>query len=55
MWPESPRIMAAYLKSFVDSTGQTARITTFMKDVKTERMEEIEARLLENLTKIFPD
>lgn len=43
------------LKSFVDSTGQTARITTFMKDVKTERMEEIEARLLENLTKIFPD
>jgi hypothetical protein len=42
------------LKSFVDSTGQTARITTFMKDVKTDRMEAIEARLLENITKIFP-
>ena len=42
------------LKSFVDSTGQTARITTFMKDVKTERMEEIEQRLLENIEKIFP-
>lgn len=42
------------LKSFVDSTGQTARITTFMKDVKTERMENIEARLLENIAKIFP-
>lgn len=42
------------LKSFVDSTGQTARITTFMKDVKTERMEEIEQRLLENVEKIFP-
>ncbi|MBD0850037.1 efflux RND transporter permease subunit [Maribacter arenosus] len=42
------------LKSFVDSTGQIARITTFMKDVKTERMEAIEARLLENITKIFP-
>ncbi len=42
------------LKSFVDSTGQTARITTFMKDVKTDRMEDIEARLLENITKIFP-
>ncbi|MBD1259628.1 MMPL family transporter [Maribacter polysiphoniae] len=42
------------LKSFVDSTGQTARITTFMKDVKTERMEDIEARLLENVAKIFP-
>ena len=42
------------LKSFVDSTGQSARITTFMKDVKTSRMEEIEARLQENINKIFP-
>ncbi|MEP3373121.1 MAG: MMPL family transporter [Maribacter dokdonensis] len=42
------------LKSFVDSTGQTARITTFMRDVNTSRMEEIEQRLLENITKIFP-
>ena len=42
------------LKSFVDSTGQIARITTFMKDVKTDRMEDIEARLLENIAKIFP-
>ncbi|WP_324023867.1 efflux RND transporter permease subunit [Maribacter sp. BPC-D8] len=42
------------LKSFVDSTGQTARITTFMRDVNTSRMEEIEQRLQENITKIFP-
>ena len=42
------------LKSFVDSTGQIARITTFMKDVKTDRMEDIEVRLLENIAKIFP-
>lgn len=42
------------LKSFVDSTGQTARMTTFMRDVKTDRMEEIEQRLLENIAKIFP-
>ncbi|MBU2997224.1 MMPL family transporter [Cellulophaga baltica] len=42
------------LKSFVDSTGQTARITTFMKDVKTTRMESIENKLLENIEKIFP-
>lgn len=42
------------LKSFVDSTGQTARMTTFMRDVKTERMEEIERSLMENITKIFP-
>jgi predicted RND superfamily exporter protein len=42
------------LKSFIDSTGQTARITTFMKDVKTDRMEDIEVRLLENIARIFP-
>ncbi|WP_291871210.1 efflux RND transporter permease subunit [Maribacter sp.] len=42
------------LKSFVDSTGQTARITTFIKDVKTSRMEEIEIRLKEHIAKIFP-
>ncbi len=45
---------ARLLQNFVDSTGQVARITTYMKDVKTERMEEIEQRLLENIAKIFP-
>ena len=42
------------LKSFVDSTGQTARITTYMRDVNTERMEEIQGKLQENIDKIFP-
>ncbi len=42
------------LATFVDSTGQIARMTTFMRDVNTSRMEEIEARLLENIAKIFP-
>ena len=42
------------LKTFVDSTGQTARITTFMRDVNTTRMEQIEARLMEHIYKIFP-
>lgn len=42
------------LKNFVDSTGQIARVTTFIRDVKTERMEEIERSLLENIAKIFP-
>ncbi|MFH6602435.1 RND family transporter [Maribacter algicola] len=42
------------LKSFADSTGQIARITTFMKDVGTERMEAIESRLQENIDKFFP-
>ncbi len=42
------------LNNFVDSTGQVARITTFIRDVKTERMEEIETELRVNLNKIFP-
>jgi len=43
------------LESFVDSTGQTARMTTFMRDVKTNRMEEIEQDLIESISKIFPE
>lgn len=43
------------MENFVDSTGQVARITTFMRDVKTERMEEIEQELLVQIAKIFPD
>lgn len=42
------------LKNFVDSTGQTARVTTFIQDVKTERMEEITKKLSETLDKLFP-
>ncbi|WP_343487442.1 efflux RND transporter permease subunit [Allomuricauda sp. d1] len=45
---------ANLLESFVDSTGQTARITTFMRDVKTSRMEEIESDLIKSIAKIFP-
>ena len=36
---------ADLLKSFVDSTGQIARITTFMQDIGTDKMEGIEAGL----------
>ena len=42
------------LKNFVDSTGQTARMTTYMRDVRTDRMEAIEAGLLQEIAKIFP-
>jgi len=42
------------LSSFVDSTGQVARMTTYMEDVKTSRMEDIEFKLRENIDKIFP-
>lgn len=42
------------LKNFVDSTGQFARITTFMKDVEIEKMERIEEDLRSKINKVFP-
>ncbi|MCB0462210.1 MAG: efflux RND transporter permease subunit [Flavobacteriaceae bacterium] len=42
------------LKNFVDSTGQYARITTFMKDIGTDKMERIEENLREKIDKVFP-
>ncbi|MGB0828023.1 MAG: efflux RND transporter permease subunit [Flavobacteriaceae bacterium] len=44
----------ALMSGYVDPTGQYGRITTYMKDINTERMEEIEADLREALFKIFP-
>ena len=43
------------MKNFVDSTGQYARITTFMKDIGTENMERIEERLNARIAKEFPE
>lgn len=42
------------LQSFVDSTGQTARLTTYMRDVKIDRMEEIEQDVQQAIAKEFP-
>ena len=42
------------LKSFVDSTGQIARITTFMKDTGTDEMEKAEENLLKKINKVLP-
>ena len=42
------------LRNFVDSTGQYARITTFMKDIGTEKMERIEERLQARIDNEFP-
>lgn len=43
------------LKNFVDSTGQYARITTFMKDVGTDKMERIQENLQNKINKLFPE
>ncbi len=43
------------LKNFVDSTGRYARITTFMKDIGTDKMDVIQERLQAVIKKQFPD
>tara|TARA_R110001583_G_scaffold83631_5_gene220733 strand:- start:18125 stop:20500 length:2376 start_codon:yes stop_codon:yes gene_type:complete len=43
------------MKNFVDSTGQYARITTFMKDIGTDKMGFIEERLQQKIDKEFPE
>jgi uncharacterized protein len=42
------------MKSYVDSTGQIARITTFIKDENGEKMEAIEAQIRAKADKLFP-
>ena len=42
------------LNNFVDSTGQYARITTFMKDIGTDKMARIEERLQARIDNEFP-
>ncbi len=44
----------AMMQSYVDSTGQYARITTFMKDMGTDRMKRVEEDLVAEIDKIFP-
>lgn len=43
------------LKNFVDSTGQVSRVTTFMKDIGTDRMQDIEEDLSAKIAKVFPE
>jgi uncharacterized protein len=42
------------LSSYVDSTGQFARITSYMKDTQTNRFDRIEEDLRAKISKIFP-
>ncbi len=42
------------MKSYVDSTGQYGRITTFIKDENGEKMEAIEAQIRSKADKLFP-
>lgn len=42
------------MKAYVDSTGQFARITTFMKDIGTDEMAKVEKKLHSKIDEIFP-
>ncbi|MFT7165170.1 MAG: putative RND superfamily exporter protein [Flavobacterium sp.] len=42
------------MKSYVDSTGQVARVTTFMRDIATGNMKKIETKLWTKINKVFP-
>ena len=42
------------MKSYVDSTGQYARITTFMKDIGTKEMAVVEEKLQKKIDAVFP-
>ncbi|SDX71164.1 hypothetical protein SAMN05444411_108107 [Lutibacter oricola] len=42
------------LESYVDSTGRFARMTTFMKDIGTDKMAIIEDRIQQKIDKEFP-
>jgi predicted RND superfamily exporter protein len=41
------------MKSYVDSTGQYARITTFMRDIGTEEMAKVEGKLRTKIDQVF--
>ena len=42
------------MNNYIDSTNQFNRVTTYMKDIPTERIEEIEKDLVKEIDKIFP-
>lgn len=43
------------LESYVDESGQYARITTYMKDTPTDEYNKLEENLLKEINKIFPE
>lgn len=53
-YAKSSNTNTTLLNSYVDSTGQFARITTFMKDTEPDRFNRIEEDLHEEINKVFP-
>lgn len=42
------------LNSYIDSTGRYTRLTSYMQDIGTDRMERIEERIQARIDKVFP-
>ena len=53
-YTKNSKTNADMLKSFVDSTGRYTRMTTYMKDIGTDKMDRIEERLAAKIKKYFP-
>ena len=49
-----PKSEKSFTNNFVDKENQITRITTFMKDISTTRIEEIEKELIREINEIFP-
>lgn len=45
---------ANLMTSYIDSTGRYARLTSYMKDIGTDKMERIEERLQDRINNTFP-
>lgn len=52
---KSQTTQGAILKNLIDSNGQVARISVFMKDIGTDKMQRIEEGIAQKVRKIFPD
>ena len=54
-YTKNSKVNSDLLNNFVDSTGRYARITTYMRDIGTDKMERIEERLKDRIAKVFPE
>jgi len=53
-YTKNSKVKTKFLNNYVDSTGRYARITTFMKDIGTDKMSRIEDILETRINKRFP-
>lgn len=52
---QSEENRSEWLEQYVDSTGQHLRLTAYMRDLKTEEIEAVEAELQKEIAALFPE